>query len=35
VHLVDNKKWEFNVSIAEFEDLMDLENWKYVLFVMK
>lgn len=35
VNLVDNKKWEFNVSIAEFEDLMDLENWKYVLFVMK
>lgn len=35
VNLVDNKKWEFNVSISEFEDLIDLENWKYVLFANK
>ena len=35
VNLVDNKKWEFSVFITEFEDLIDLENWKYVLFVMK
>ena len=31
VNVVDNKKWEFSVSITEFEDLIDLENWKYVL----
>ena len=35
VNLVDNKKWEFSVSISEFEDLLDLENGKYVLFVRK
>lgn len=35
VNLVDNKKWEFNVSIPEFEDLIDLENWKYTLFASK
>ena len=35
VNLVDNKKWEFSVSIPEFEDLMNLENWKYVLFANK
>ena len=35
VHLVDNKKWEFSVLISEFCDLMDLENWKYVLFASK
>ena len=34
-NLVDNKKWEFNVSIPEFEDLIDLGNWKYCLFVSK
>ena len=33
--LVDNKKWEFSVSKDGFEDLMDLYNWKYVLFVGK
>ena len=35
VNLVDNKKWEFSVSIQEFESLIDLYNWKYVLFVKK
>lgn len=35
INLVDNKKWEFSVSIPEFEDLIDLENWKYVLFASK
>ena len=35
VNLVDNKKWEFCVSIIEFEDLINLENWKYVLFATK
>lgn len=33
--LVDNKKWEFSVSKDEFEDLIDLYNWKYALFVEK
>ena len=35
VNLVDNKKWEFTVPILEFEDLIDLENWKYTLFASK
>ena len=35
VKLVDNKKWEFSISIPEFENLIDLENWKYTLFVRK
>ena len=35
VNLVDNKKWEFSVPISEFENLIDLENWKYVLFMRK
>ena len=35
VFLVDNKKWEFSISNNEFEDLIDLYNWKYVLFVGK
>ena len=35
VNLVDNKKWEFSISIPEFEDLINLENWKYVLFASK
>ena len=35
VNLVDNKKWELSVSISEFENLMDLENGKYVLFMRK
>lgn len=35
VYLVDNKKWEFSVSINEFEDLIDLYNWKYTLFVKR
>lgn len=35
VFLVDNKKWEFSVSIGEFEDLINLYNWKYALFVKK
>ena len=35
VNLVDNKKWEFSVTVDEFENLIDLENGKYVLFVWK
>ena len=35
VNLVDNKKWEFSVTLNKFEDLIDLENWKYTLFVKK
>lgn len=35
VNLVDNKKWEFSMSISEFENLIDLENGKYVLFVRR
>ncbi len=35
VNLVDNKKWEFSICISEFEGLIDLENWKYTLFVRK
>ena len=35
VNLVDNKKWEFSISIPEFENLIDLENGKYVLFMRK
>ena len=35
VFLVDNKKWEFTVSKDEFENLIDLYDWKYVLFVEK
>jgi len=35
VNLVDNKKWEFSVTVEEFENLIDLENWKYVLFARK
>ena len=35
VNLIDNKKWEFSVPIHEFEDLIDLQNWKYILFVKK
>jgi hypothetical protein len=35
VNLVDNKKWEFSVSIPEFNDLINLENWKYALFWSK
>ena len=35
VNLVDNKKWEFSVTADEFENLIDLENWKYVLFVKR
>ena len=35
VNLVDNKKWEFGISISEFENLIDLENGKYVLFMRK
>lgn len=35
VNLVDNKKWEFSVTISEFENLIDLENWKYTLFIKK
>ena len=35
VNLVDNKKWEFSVTISEFENLIDLENGKYTLFVRK
>lgn len=34
-NLIDNKKWEFSVPIHEFEDLIDLQNWKYILFVKK
>ena len=32
VTLFDNKKWEYEVTVEEFEDLMNLYNWKYVLF---
>lgn len=32
VSLIDNKKWEYCLSIEEFEELLDLYNWKYVLF---
>ena len=32
VSLIDNKKWEYYISIEEFEELLDLYNWKYVLF---
>ncbi len=35
VNLVDNKKWEFSVTVEEFENLINLENWKYTLFVGK
>lgn len=35
VNLVDNKKWEFSVTVDEFENLIDLENWKYVLLIRK
>ena len=35
VNLVDNKKWEFSVTVDEFENLINLENWKYVLFASK
>ena len=35
VNLVDNKKWEFSVTADEFENLIDLENWKYTLFVKR
>ena len=35
VNLEDNKKWEFSVSVPEFENLIDLKNWKYVLFFRK
>jgi hypothetical protein len=35
VNLVDNKKWKFVDSITEFEDLINLENWKYALFAPK
>ena len=35
VNLVDNKKWEFSISIPEFENLIDLENGKYTLFLKK
>ena len=32
VTLIDNKKWKYSVSLEEFEDLIKLYNWKYVLF---
>ena len=32
VIIIDNKKWEFIVNKKEFEDLINLHNWKYVLF---
>jgi len=35
VNLVDNKKWEFSVTVDEFGNLIDLENGKYVLFIRK
>jgi hypothetical protein len=35
VTLTDNKKWEFIVPRQEFEDLINLYNWKYVLFCKK
>lgn len=35
VRLTDNKKWNFSVTKEEFEDLINLYNWEYVLFVRK
>lgn len=35
ISLTDNKKWDFSVTKEEFEDLINLYNWKYVLFVRK
>lgn len=35
VILIDNKKWEYSISKDEFNDLISLYNWKYVLFVNK
>ena len=35
IQLTDNKKWDFSVSKEEFEDLINLYNWEYVLFVRK
>lgn len=35
ISLIDNKKWKLNISKDEFEYLINLYNWKYVLFVEK
>lgn len=35
VILTDNKKWDFSITKEEFKDLINLYNWKYVLFVRK
>ena len=32
VIIIDNKKWEYTVTKEKFEDLINLHNWKYVLF---
>lgn len=30
--IFDNKNWEYNVTDDELLELMNLENWKYILF---
>lgn len=30
--IIDNKKWEYNIEDNKLEELINLENWKYVLF---
>lgn len=35
VNLVDNKKWNFTVSLKEFSELIELWNGKYALFAKK
>ena len=30
--IIDNKKWEYNVTDDELLKLIDIKNWKYVLF---
>ena len=30
--IIDNKKWSYNVTDDELLDLMNIENWKYILF---
>ena len=35
VTMIDNKKWEYNVKLDEFLDLIDLVNWKYLLLIGK
>lgn len=35
IFLADNKKRDFTVSENEFEDLINLYNWKYALFIKR